>query len=171
MTRAVAFLLALVALTVTAACSDGSTAGGTAGTSPSSTPTSAIVSTTLPPSTTSTTTTTLPPLVEDGVARAVTTPTGIVAAVVDRRADGSYVVLSPCGDEVPVHNAMPIVDAHVVLDPGHGGSESGAIGPRGTREAEINLAVAEVAKAELERAGVSVVLTRTGDYRITLASR
>jgi N-acetylmuramoyl-L-alanine amidase len=61
--------------------------------------------------------------------------------------------------------------ALVVLDPGHGGGESGAVGPNGLREKDANLAVAQRAKAALEANGVSVVLTRTSDYRMTLGAR
>jgi N-acetylmuramoyl-L-alanine amidase len=61
--------------------------------------------------------------------------------------------------------------ATVVLDPGHGGGETGAVGPAGTQEKAVNLAVAEATKVELERLGATVVLTRTSDYRITLLAR
>jgi N-acetylmuramoyl-L-alanine amidase len=45
------------------------------------------------------------------------------------------------------------------------------VGPSQLAEKGVNLAVVEHAKAVLEAAGVSTVLTRTADYRITLASR
>src|SRR5690606_29957809 len=38
-------------------------------------------------------------------------------------------------------------------------------------EKDVNLAVAQEVERQLEAAGAVVVLTRTGDYRITLASR
>ena len=66
---------------------------------------------------------------------------------------------------------MPIVGANVVLDPGHGGDQPGAVGPAGTQEKTVNLAVAQETKRQLEALGATVVLTRTADYRITLASR
>jgi N-acetylmuramoyl-L-alanine amidase len=59
----------------------------------------------------------------------------------------------------------------VVLDPGHGGDELGAIGANGLTEKELNLAVARHAGALLEAAGATVVLTRTTDLRMTLATR
>jgi N-acetylmuramoyl-L-alanine amidase len=114
----------------------------------------------------------LPPLPTDRPAAAVTTPTGVVAAVV-RAASGNnvFVVQSPCGREVTVRNAAPIRAAHVVIDPGHGGSESGAVGRGGLKESDVNLGVAQELQRQLAAAGVEAVLTRTGDYRITLASR
>src|SRR5690606_18848766 len=77
---------------------------------------------------------------------------------------------SPCGNEVTVVG-QPLTGATIVLDPGHGGDEPGAVGPTGLQEKDVNLAVAREAKAILEAQGATVVLTRTGDYRITLASR
>ncbi len=54
----------------------------------------------------------------------------------------------------------------VVLDPGHGGSHAGALGPDGTREADLNLDIALRAAAMLEGEGVNVVLTRISDSNV-----
>lgn len=139
-------------------------------TTSSSLPVRTTTTTTTGPPTT-TTTTTLPPLVDDGAPRVVETPTGVVAAVASPAGDGLFTVVTPCGNERTVAARSTVSAAHVVLDPGHGGNETGAVGPTGLRESDLNLAVARQAQAELEEAGVRVVLTRTGDYRITLASR
>jgi N-acetylmuramoyl-L-alanine amidase len=144
----------------------------------SSASTSSSTSTTAAPTTTTTaapTTTTEPPigwpaLPADGVPRAVTTPNGLVLAVLSATDDGRFVVQSPCGSEVTVAGA-PLSGATVVLDPGHGGDEPGAVGPGGATEKDVNLAIALETKRQLEAQGATVVLTRTGDYRITLASR
>jgi N-acetylmuramoyl-L-alanine amidase len=136
-------------------------------------------STTLTPSTTTTTTapttTTEPPfgwpaLPNDGVPRAVTTPNGLVLAVLSALDGGRFVARSPCGNEVTVFGA-PLTGATVVLDPGHGGDEPGAVGSGGTKEKDVNLAIALETKRQLEAQGATVVLTRTADYRITIASR
>ena len=58
-----------------------------------------------------------------------------------------------------------------MLDPGHGGIEVGATGSAGAVEKELNLRVATLAQSMLEAAGATVVLTRTGDYTMTLAER
>ena len=61
--------------------------------------------------------------------------------------------------------------ADVVLDPGHGGSETGAVGASGLSEKRLNLAVAELVRAELEAHGYSTVLTRSTDIRMPTVSR
>ena len=59
----------------------------------------------------------------------------------------------------------------VVIDAGHGGEDPGAI-YRGEREKEITLDIAKRFQRELEkRPGYRPVLTRTGDYYISLARR
>lgn len=63
----------------------------------------------------------------------------------------------------------------IVLDPGHGGSDGGAVrtwGGRKYKEKSLNLAIARYCKAELEQyAGVTVYLTRPGDTYVTLGGR
>ena len=52
----------------------------------------------------------------------------------------------------------------IVIDPGHGGHDPGAIGVTGAKEKEVNLGVALLLKAELEKTGsYTVVLTREDD--------
>lgn len=59
----------------------------------------------------------------------------------------------------------------VVLDPGHGGGEVGAVGPTGLEEKEINLDVANRASAILNSKGIPTLLTRTSDYRASIQFR
>ncbi|MDU2064194.1 MAG: N-acetylmuramoyl-L-alanine amidase [Sporomusaceae bacterium] len=54
----------------------------------------------------------------------------------------------------------------IVLDPGHGGSDPGAIGPGKNQEKTVTLAVAAKVKAMLERAGAKVILTRDTDVDV-----
>lgn len=58
---------------------------------------------------------------------------------------------------------VPLNDVTVVIDPGHGGRQSGAIGPSGLQEKTINLAVALRAEKLLQAQGVQVALTRRED--------
>jgi len=58
----------------------------------------------------------------------------------------------------------------IVIDPGHGGSDHGITGPTQLLEKNITLAVAELIVKE--RKGIyRVVLTRTGDYGLSLYER
>lgn len=102
----------------------------------------------------------------------VRTVTGVVLPVME---DGS--LLTPCANTVSPDTVEAADDdgsirgAHVVLDPGHGGFETGAVGPNGLAEEDINLDVAFRTKARLEAEGATVVLTREDDYKVTLETR
>lgn len=52
----------------------------------------------------------------------------------------------------------------IILDPGHGGSNPGAVGVGPVPEKDVVLQIAYNLKAMLEHEGATVVLTRTGDY-------
>lgn len=98
-------------------------------------------------------------------------PNGVLLPVVGRFA-GSTVVSSTCGREVVYEEGLPlegVVD--VVLDPGHGGPESGSVGANGLVERDLNLAVAFHTKSALEEMGHSVVLTRRSDLHMPIRQR
>jgi N-acetylmuramoyl-L-alanine amidase len=59
----------------------------------------------------------------------------------------------------------------VIIDPGHGGADSGAIGPTGLREADVTLAIGRMVQQALERQRVRAVLTRTDDTMVGLEDR
>jgi N-acetylmuramoyl-L-alanine amidase len=59
----------------------------------------------------------------------------------------------------------------VVIDPGHGGKDSGAIGQKKYREKKIVYAIAKKVEKELKRKGYTVKLTRTRDKYIALQNR
>lgn len=84
--------------------------------------------------------------------------------------EGAWTVLTPCAAEATVDGER-LAGAHVVIDPGHGGHETGAIGPSGVVEAELNLDVAGRAAAKLEALGATVALTRSDDTRVTIETR
>jgi N-acetylmuramoyl-L-alanine amidase len=111
-----------------------------------------------------------PAVRNDGVARALLTASGVVLPVTSANADGSFDVDTPCSSHGTA-TGTPISGANVVLDPGHGGNESGAVGPTGLVEKDVNFAVTQDVKQLLEAQGASVVLTRTGDYNTTLKTR
>lgn len=60
----------------------------------------------------------------------------------------------------------------IVIDPGHGGDDTGAKGPSGVQEKDITLSIAfKVAEALKENAGARVLLTRTTDVFVPLEER
>lgn len=59
----------------------------------------------------------------------------------------------------------------IVIDPGHGGVEEGAIGPTGLKEKEVNLKVAIKLAHLLEKEGAQVYLTRERDVTLSREDR
>ncbi len=59
----------------------------------------------------------------------------------------------------------------IVLDPGHGGTSSGALGPTGVAEKEANLRQARQMRTVLEHAGFRVLMTRDSDKDVDLYER
>ena len=62
----------------------------------------------------------------------------------------------------PSHGTPP-KDIHVMVDAGHGGSDSGALSPRGMKEKDFNILQAKAVEAALLKAGFKVSMTRTDD--------
>ena len=54
----------------------------------------------------------------------------------------------------------------IVIDPGHGGSDPGAVGPKGTLEKNVTLGIAKKLGAKLEAAGANVFYTRFVDLDV-----
>ena len=59
----------------------------------------------------------------------------------------------------------------VVIDPGHGGTDPGAIGIRGIRETDVVLEVSKIVKKLLSDKGVKVLLTRKNEIDLDLPLR
>lgn len=83
-----------------------------------------------------------------------------------------YDLLLSRGHDVRVSNVLGLDVKTIVIDPGHGGADPGAIGAMGTREKEITLDVALRLKQKLvEMGGYNVLLTRDSDATLALAER
>jgi len=68
------------------------------------------------------------------------------------------------------NNSKPI--KVVVIDPGHGGKDPGAVGPTGYYEKTANLKISLYLKEYLEKElGLTVIMTRTGDTFLDLKKR
>ncbi|MEA3470654.1 MAG: N-acetylmuramoyl-L-alanine amidase [Thermodesulfobacteriota bacterium] len=59
----------------------------------------------------------------------------------------------------------------VVIDPGHGGEDPGAIGRRKTREKDIVLRISKKLRDILKKRGYQAFLTREGDYYVSFKKR
>lgn len=77
-------------------------------------------------------------------------------------------VTKPDGVELS-SGASSLMDKKICIDPGHGGPDSGAVGPTGFGEKEVNLDIALDLKQLLESKGASVVMTRQTDTALTQA--
>ncbi len=101
------------------------------------------------------------------------TPTpGISRAAPILRAPGlSGIVGRPRSDvDAPFLALSPLKT--IVIDPGHGGKDPGAIGPQGTLEKDVNLRAAQALAKILEDEGrFRVILTRADDQFMSLEDR
>lgn len=59
----------------------------------------------------------------------------------------------------------------VVLDPGHGGGDGGALSPAGLKEKDVVLDIAKRVRAHLKTLGYTVYMTRFDDRFLTLGER
>ena len=59
----------------------------------------------------------------------------------------------------------------IVIDPGHGGGDCGAVGVSGVKEAGLNLAVSLYLKEELEALEMEAILTRSGEGALAEGKR
>jgi len=58
----------------------------------------------------------------------------------------------------------------IIIDPGHGGIDPGAVSASGVLEKDVTLAISKELEHLLQRAAVYVVLTRQGDYDLADSS-
>jgi N-acetylmuramoyl-L-alanine amidase len=71
----------------------------------------------------------------------------------------------------PAAPGASVPPTRIVVDPGHGGAQEGALSPQGLFEKNIAPDVARRLKAALERDGAEVLLTRDQDLQLALADR
>jgi len=71
----------------------------------------------------------------------------------------------------PSTRPLPRGRVVVVIDPGHGGKDPGAIGIGGVREKDIILPIGKRVAEILQQNGVQVIMTRSSDYFVSLPGR
>lgn len=59
----------------------------------------------------------------------------------------------------------------IIIDAGHGGHDSGAVGPGGTKEKDVTLAISRALERELRSRGYETLLTRSDDTYVGLEAR
>jgi len=83
-----------------------------------------------------------------------------------------FVVRTPCGNTAEIAGGQRIDPVQVVLDPGHGGPiDTGAVGPNGLVERDLNLTLTDAVLAALAERGITAATTRTSDYMVQLGVR
>ncbi|HLN81459.1 MAG TPA: N-acetylmuramoyl-L-alanine amidase [Thermoanaerobaculia bacterium] len=83
---------------------------------------------------------------------------------------GPAVETSPIEPAAPPRPSVPAIT--IVVDPGHGGTETGAVGPGGLQEKDVTLQIARRLAAAIPKVLSSrVVLTRDSDSAISLDDR
>ena len=74
--------------------------------------------------------------------------------------------------ETPQIGAHPMRDIIVVVDPGHGGKDPGAVGAKGEREKDVVLSIAQLLAKRLKKEkGFDVKLVRNDDFFVPLRKR
>lgn len=101
--------------------------------------------------------------------------------VIDLNTPGAPMAVTPTVASTPSTSPTPLTpsvpprrqrDFIVAIDAGHGGEDPGAIGPKGTREKDVVLQIAQELHAVMSKQkGIKPVLVRSGDYYIPLRTR
>jgi N-acetylmuramoyl-L-alanine amidase len=79
--------------------------------------------------------------------------------------------LFPIAPTRPTLPTLPAGRPLVIVDPGHGGPDPGAVGIGGLRETDIVLDISRQVAALLEQQGIAAVLTRNAEYDLGLEPR
>src|SRR5262249_22696253 len=73
--------------------------------------------------------------------------------------------------EVTLAEQLGLKVRRVVIDPGHGGHDTGTVGAGGTEEKDVALAISKKLRTVLTEQGLEVVLTRETDRFVRLEER
>ncbi|HPL87496.1 MAG TPA: N-acetylmuramoyl-L-alanine amidase [Deltaproteobacteria bacterium] len=75
-------------------------------------------------------------------------------------------------DDVPsIATQLCLKVSRIVIDPGHGGKDPGAVSPNGVKEKDLVLEIGKLLAKRLKMEGFEVFLTRTSDVFLTLEER
>lgn len=106
-----------------------------------------------------------------GVTVQGTTQKAWARVVLDLKKDGKYLVQHDAKTIRVLVGKFSLDGVVIVLDPGHGGSDSGAVGDKGAYEKSVNLDITLRAAKLLRSVGATVILTRDDDTKIIVDDR
>lgn len=97
----------------------------------------------------------------------------VTRVVIDLKRPAAYnTVLSEDQKTLTIELKEPSIKGKtIVIDPGHGGHDPGAIGVTGLKEKEVNLDIARRVAAILEQENANVIMTREEDVFVPLIER
>ncbi len=78
---------------------------------------------------------------------------------------------APAVASTPSIPPIPQGSVVVVIDPGHGGRDPGAVGIGGLQEKQINTTISNRVQQQLQAAGITVLMTRSSDVFVDLDAR
>ena len=81
------------------------------------------------------------------------------------------IVTTPCANQIRLMAGTRLDTVDIVIDPGHGGPETGSVGANRLYERDLNLEVALLTEQELTELGYSVTLTRRTDLHMPIRQR
>lgn len=89
--------------------------------------------------------------------------------------DGALAITCNPAPVLSADPLRPLAGVRIMLDPGHGGNDTGALGLGGgiggASEKDLNFALAQAIRQRLEQLGASVEMTRNGDEYFSLQER
>lgn len=92
--------------------------------------------------------------------------------VIDLLREDAVSETAPTKTALPIVPAEPLRDVVVAIDAGHGGEDPGAIGPSGTQEKYVALAIAQRLRDKVENEpGMRALMIRNADYFVSLSGR
>ncbi len=113
--------------------------------------------------------------VKDSTASALLNPSRLVVDIYGEGKGegqvGNVPSVLPGSNVLPLSQQLGLKIKRIVLDPGHGGKDPGAVGPKGLREKDVVLALAKRIKPRLEAQGYEVLMTRDRDVYVELKDR
>lgn len=93
--------------------------------------------------------------------------------IINERGISNFLILGGLGSvpqQVVAQVSGKLVGLTIVVDPGHGGSDPGAVG-NGLKEADLTLDISNRLKSKLQSVGGYIVMTRTADTYVSLDKR